>query len=69
MAPLAVLFKPSYTALKNLHYKVYNYTATLVNFSLPIQPQDLSIDLTPYLDGVIGMLSDITAFLYNNNAL
>ena len=69
MALLAVPFKPSYTALKNLRHKVYNYTATSVNLSLPIQPQDLSTDLTPYLDGAIGMLSDTTAFLYNNNAL
>ena len=67
MAPSAVPFKPSYTTLKNLRHKVYNYTATLVNLSLPIQLQDLFTDSTPYLNSAIGMLSDTTAFLYNNN--
>ena len=68
MAPSAVPFEPSYTALKNLRHKVYNHTATSVNLSLPMRPQDLSTDSTPYLDGAIGMLSDTTAFLYDDNA-
>ena len=38
MALLTILFKPSYTALKNLYYKIYKYTATLVDFTLPIWP-------------------------------
>ena len=69
MAPLAVPFEPSYTALKNLRHKVYNHAATLVNLFLPIRPQDLSTDSTPYLDGAINILSNTTAFLYNNNTL
>ena len=69
MAPLALPFDPSYTTLKNLHQKLYKYiTVTLVNLSLPIKPQDLSTDLTPYLNGAIGILSNSTAVLYNNNA-
>ena len=68
MAPLAVLFKLSYTALRNLYYKVHNHTVTLVNLMLPIWPQDLSTNVNPYLDNAIGMLSELTAFLYNNNA-
>ena len=35
---------------------------------LPTQPSNLSTDLNPYLDGAIGILSDLTALLYNNNA-
>jgi len=38
MALLAVPFKPFYTALKNLQQKVYKYTTTLVNLTLPIRP-------------------------------
>jgi len=38
MAPLAVPFKPSYIALKNLQQKIYKYTTTSVNVTLPIQP-------------------------------
>ena len=69
MTSSAVLFKPSYAALKNLHQKLYKYTtATSVNLSLPIRPQDLSADSTPYLDGAIGLLSDLTAYLYDDNA-
>ena len=68
MALLVVPFEPFYTALKNLYYKVYNYTATLVNLILPIWPQDLSTDVNPYLDGAIGILSESTAFLYDDEA-
>ena len=68
MAPSAVPFEPSYMALKNLRHKVYKHTTTSVNLTLPIQPQDLSTDLNPYLNGAIGMLSDLTAFLYDDNA-
>jgi len=69
MAPLAALFKPSYTILKNLYHKIYKHTTTLVNFTLSIWPQDLSTDLNPYLDGAIGVLSNSTAFLYDDDAL
>src|SRR6266699_2716859 len=69
MAPLAVPFKPSYTALKNLHYKVHKYTVTLVNLTLPIRPQDPFTDVNPYLANAIGMLSESTAFLYDDKAL
>ena len=68
MAPSAVPFEPSYAALKNLHYKIHKYSATSVDFSLPIQPQDLSTDSTPYLDGAIGILSNLTACLYDDDA-
>src|SRR6266567_5059085 len=68
MAPSAVPFEPSYTALKNLHHKVYKYTATSVNLTLPIRPQDPSTDVNPYLDNAIGMLSESTAFLYDDEA-
>ena len=69
MAPSALPFEPSYTALKNLHQKLHKHTtATSVNLSLPIRPQDLSTDSTPYLDGAIGMLSNSTARLYDDDA-
>ena len=69
MAPSAAPFGPSYTALKNLHQKLHKHTtATSVNLSLPIRPQDLSTDSTPYLDGAIGMLSNSTACLYDDDA-
>ena len=69
MAPLAVPFELSYTALKNLRQKVYKYTTTtLVNLTLPIQPQDFTTDINPYIDNIIGMLSESTAFLYNDKA-
>ena len=69
MALLTVPFKPSYAVLKNLHQKLYKYTTvTLVNLSLPIRLQDLSTDSTPYLDGAIGILSNSTACLYDDNA-
>ena len=54
--------------LKNLRQKVRKYTTTLVNLTLPIRLQDLSIDLNPYLDSAIGILSDSIAFLYNDDA-
>jgi len=68
MAPSAVPFEPSYTALKNLRQKIHKHTTTSVNLTLPIRPQDLSTDSNPYLDGAIGMLSDSTAFLYDDDA-
>ena len=68
MAPLAVPFKPFYTALKNLYYKVHKHTVTSVNLTLPIQPQDPSTDVNPYLDDAIGILSESTAFLYDDEA-
>ena len=58
MAPSAVPFEPSYTALKNLRHKTHKHTTTSVNLTLPIRPQDLSTDVNPYLDDAIGMLSD-----------
>ena len=67
MAPSAAPFEPSYIALKNLQQKVHKSTATSVNFTLPIWPQDLSTDLNPYLDNAIGILGDSTAFLYDDN--
>ena len=70
MAPLTVLFKPSYTALKNLYYKIYKYTTiTSVNLFLPIRLQDLFIDLTLYINSTIGILNNLTVYLYNNNTL
>ena len=68
MAPSALPFKPSYTVLKNLYHKVYKYSITLANITLPTQLQDLTIDVYPYLDNTIGILSNLTAFLYNNDA-
>ena len=68
MAPSAVPFKPSYTALKNLRQKVHKHTTASVNLTLPIWPQDLSTDVNPYIDDAIGMLSDSTAFLYDDEA-
>ena len=69
MAPSAAPFKPSYTALKNLHQKIYKHTtAASVNLTLPIRPQDLSTDVNPYIDNVLGMLSDSTSHLYNDDA-
>jgi len=68
MAPSAVPFEPSYTALRNLRQKIHKHTTTSVNLTLPIRPQDLSTDSNPYLDGAIGMLSDSTAFLYDDDA-
>ena len=68
MALLAIPFKPSYTTLKNLRQKVHKHTATSVNLTLPIRPQDPSTDINPYLDNAIGMLSESTAFLYDNEA-
>jgi phage shock protein A len=69
MAPSTVPFEPSYAALKNLHQKLHKYTtATSVNLSLPIRPQDLSTDSTPYLDGAIGILSNSTTCLYDDDA-
>ena len=69
MAPSAAPFGLSYAALKNLYQKLHKHTtATSVNLSLPIRPQDLSTDSTPYLDGAIGMLSNLTACLYDDDA-
>jgi len=68
MALSAVPFKPPYTTLKNLRQKVHKYTATLVNLTLPIRPQDPFTDVNPYLDDAIGILSELTAFLYNDKA-
>ena len=36
IALLATLFKPFYIILRNLYYKVYKYTITLINLILPI---------------------------------
>ena len=66
MAPSAVPFEPSYTALKNLRQKVSNYTTTSV--TLPHRPENLSTDLHPYLDNAIVTLSTSTAYLYDDNA-
>ena len=69
MALLAVLFKPFYMVLKNLRQKVYKYiTTTLVNFTLPIQLQDLSTDVNPYIDNILGILSDSISHLYDDDA-
>src|SRR6266567_709082 len=68
MALSAVPFKPSYTTLKNLRQKVHKHTATSVNLTLPIRPQDPSTNVNPYLDDAIGMLSKSTAFLYHDEA-
>ena len=69
MALSAFLFKPSYTALKNLRQKVHRYTSNFsLDFTLPTRLYDLLTDLNPYLDGAIGILSNLTAFLYNNDA-
>jgi len=68
MAPSAAPFELSYTALKNLRHKIHKHTTTSVNLTLPIRPQDLSTDLNPYLDGAIGVLSNSTAFLYDDDA-
>ena len=55
--------------LKNLHQKVYKYiTTALVNLTLPIRPQDLSTDINPYIDDVLGILSDSTSHLYDEDA-
>jgi len=66
MAPSAVPFEPSYTALKNLRQKISNYTTTSV--TLPHRPENLSTDLHPYLDSAIVTLSTSTAHLYDDNA-
>ncbi len=68
MAPSATPFEPSYTALKNLRQKVHKHTTASVNLTLPIRPQDLSADVNPYIDDAIGMLSESTAFLYDDEA-
>ena len=69
MALSAAPFEPSYMALKNLRQKVYKYTTTaLVNLTLLIQPQDLFTDVNPYIDDVLGILSDSTSYLYNDDA-
>ena len=67
MAPSAVPFEPSYAALTNLRHKIHKHT-TSVNLTLPIRPSDLSTDSSPYLDGAIGILSDSTALLYDDDA-
>ena len=66
MAPSALPFEPSYTALKSLRQKVSNYTTTSI--TLPHRPENLSTDLHPYLDNAIVTLSTSTAYLYDNNA-
>ncbi|OCK96206.1 uncharacterized protein K441DRAFT_56358 [Cenococcum geophilum 1.58] len=63
MAPSALPFEPSYTALKNLHQKIYDCTTTSV--TLPIRPENLATDLRPYLDNAIVTLSTSTAYLYD----
>ena len=68
MAPLAVPFEPSYTALKNLRQKVRKHTTILVNLTLPHRPKNLSTDLHPYLNNAIVTLSTSTAYLYDDNA-
>jgi len=68
MAPSAALFELSYTILKNLYHKIHKHTTTSVNLTLPIWLQDLSTNLNPYLDSAIGVLSNSTAFLYNDDA-
>ena len=69
MAPLAVLFKPSYTALKNLRQKVHKYTITAsVNLILPIWPQDLSTNVNPYIDNILGIFSNSISYLYDDDA-
>ena len=69
MAPSAAPFEPSYTALKNLRQKVHKHTTTAsVNLTLPIRPQDLSTDVNPYIDDALGMLSDSTSHLYDEDA-
>ena len=68
MAPSAAPFEPSYTALKNLRQKVHKHTTTAsVNLTLPIRPQDLSTDVNPYIDNALGMLSDSTSYLYDDD--
>jgi septal ring factor EnvC (AmiA/AmiB activator) len=67
MAPSAVPFEPSYAALTNLRHKIHKHT-TSVNLTLPTRPLDLSTDSNPYLDGAIGILSDSTALLYDDDA-
>ena len=56
-------------ALKNLRQKVHKYIITaLVNLTLPIRPQDLFTDVNPYIDDVLGILSDSISHLYNDDA-
>ncbi len=66
MAPSALPFEPSYTALKSLRQKISNYTTTSI--TLPHRPENLSTDLHPYLDNAIVTLSTSTAYLYDDNA-
>jgi len=55
--------------LKNLRQKVHKHTTTAsVNLTLPIRPQDLSTDVNPYIDDALGMLSDSTSHLYDDDA-
>ena len=69
MAPSAAPFEPSYTALKNLRQKVHKQTTTAsVNLTLPIRPQDLSTDVNPYIDDTLGILSNSTSHLYDDDA-
>ena len=69
MAPSAVPFELFYMVLKNLRQKVYKYIITAsVNFTLPIRLQDLFTDVNPYIDNTLGMLSDSTFYLYDDDA-
>src|SRR6266571_732699 len=68
MAPSALPFEPSYTTLKNLHQKIHKHITTTFNLTLPTRPQDLTTDTTPYINNAIGMLSNSTAFLYDDDA-
>ena len=69
MALLAAPFELSYMVLKNLRQKVYKYiTTALVNLTLLIWPQDLFTDVNPYIDDVLGMFSDSTSHLYDEDA-
>ena len=66
MAPLAAPFKPSYTVLKSLRQKIFNYTTTSI--TLLYWPENLFTDLYFYFNNAIITLSTSTAYLYNNNA-
>ena len=69
MAPLAVPFKLFYMVLKNLRQKVHKHTTTaLVNFTLLIWLQDFSTDVNPYIDDILGILSDFISYLYDDDA-
>jgi len=67
MAPSALPYERSHTALKTLHRTIHERAAAPVYLALPERPRNLSTERDPYIDDAISMLSTSANYLYNEH--